>query len=520
MNTRQAIQPSTTPTVLSISFSSSRKRFITGLTDGLRIFRSDNCLTTHHPALPAGCVASIAEALDDRFIAFVSKHKSSDLGGPNVVIFWDALLGHELSRFDFFEPILGLRLTSTWMAVVLVERTILFQYEEVALPATPKELQNDASTEDREGRKDAEAVRTPNAVHSIYPTASNPFALANLTNDLLVLPAQSIGQAQIINLKPGTSSTKRVLRAHNSSLRCTALSTDGSLLATTSEQGTLIRVFDTTTLDQLAEFRRGIDHAVINGLAFNPGNRYVASTSDKGTLHVFDLRPPSAADAAAAAKERTAEQRRHRKSQSYAAHRLSAGYDRESVSGFSVGRSSPAPSTALGTGAGAAGYHGSVQEYYGLRPPPISASPPARDAAVSAMAALKASPLTPRAFRDLRSVASAPFYTGEDPPHWQGGPSHSWTTAPNGTRKRIKNPILPLPNDPSGRPPKGIIAFAPPDKDSKDDQRAVIYVIGGGSDARWEMFELLPAASADGSGGWALVNRGFRRYLTRQFADC
>ncbi|KAF7193826.1 SVP1-like protein 2 [Pseudocercospora fuligena] len=518
MNTRQAIQPSTIPNVLSVAFSSSRKRFVTGLTDGLRMFRTDNCLTTHHPALPVACVATIAEALDDRYLAFVSRHKTAETGGPNVVIFWDGVLDRELSRLDFYEPVLGLRLSSNWMAVVLAERTILFQYQEIAEPTTPK-LAADNDSNGEEDAEDSGPLRAPNLVHSIYPTAPNPFALACLTNDILVLPAQSIGQAQLINLKPGTSTTKRVLRAHNSSLRCIALSQDSTLLATTSEQGTLIRVFSIASLDQVAEFRRGMDHAVINGLDFSPGNRFVASTSDKGTLHVFDLRPSSTTDAAASAKERDADHRKHRKSQSYATHRMSAGYDKESVSGFSVGRSSPAPSTAVGTGAGAAGYHGSVQEYYGLRPPPISASPPARDAAISAVAALKASPLTPRAFRDLRSVASAPFYTGEDPPHWQGGPSHSWTTAPNGTRKRIKNPILPLPGEPSGRPPKGIISFAPASKDRSDDQGAVLYVIGGGSDARWEMFELVPAAAADGSAGWALINRGFRKYLTRQFAD-
>ncbi|EME85223.1 uncharacterized protein MYCFIDRAFT_196045 [Pseudocercospora fijiensis CIRAD86] len=518
MNTRQAIQPSTTPNVLSVAFSSSRKRFVAGLTDGLRIFRTDNCLTTHHPALPVACVATIAEALDDRYVAFVSRHKTSETGGPNVVVFWDAVLDRELSRFDFYEPVLGLRLSSKWMAVVLAERTILFQYQEIAEPATPKlDTDNDSNPDD--DRAKIGPLRAPNLVHSIYPTSPNPYALACLSNDTLLLPAQSIGQAQLINLKAGTSSTKRVLRAHNSSLRCIALSQDNSFLATTSEQGTLIRVFSTTTLDQVAEFRRGMDHAVINAVDFSPGNRFVASTSDKGTLHIFDLRPSNTTHTAASAKERDAEHRKHRKSQSYASHRMSAGYDKESISGFSVGRSSPAPSTAIGTGAGAAGYHGSVQEYYGLRPPPISASPPARDAAVSAVAALKASPLTPRAFRDLRSVASAPFYIGDDPPHWQGGPSHSWTTAPNGTRKRIKNAILPLPNEPSGRPPKGMISFAPVAKDSNDDQGAALYVIGGGNDARWEMFELVPAASADGSAGWALINRGFRKYLTRQFAD-
>jgi hypothetical protein len=50
---------------------------------------------------------------------------------------------------------------------------------------------------------------------------------------------------------------------------------------------------------------------------------------------------------------------------------------------------------------------------------------------------------------------------------------------------------------------------------SKDDEGAIIYVIGGGSDPRWELFELLPTES----GGWALINRGHRKFMTKQFVD-
>ena len=172
-------------------------------------------------------------------------------------------------------------------------------------------------------------------------------------------------------------------------------------------------------------------------------------------------------------------------------------------------------------------YQGSIQEYYGLRPPPPPVSRQA--AAVSAVQAFKQSPYAPRIMKDVRSVASLPFYIGNDPPHWQGGVAYSWTMAPGGTRKRVRNPVPALPSEPSGRPPKGVIAFAPAVKASRkgeavlasnDDDGAKLYVVGGGSDARWEYFELLPTGSQDtGVFGWVLVNKGFRNYLTRQFAD-
>jgi hypothetical protein len=457
---------------------------VAGLSDGFRIFRMDNCLTTCQPNVFEG--VSIAAALDDRFSAYVSTHRQQELSGPTVVVFYDSVLDQELSRFDFHEPVLGLRLTSKWMAVVLAERTILFRYQEVH--------SHSLAVQDTE----TEVLSAPNLVHSLHQTTPNLLALACLTNNLLVLPAQTPGQLQLISLNADNTTTKRVVRAHNSSLRCISLSQDGSLAATASEQGTLIRIFGTKSLDQIAEFRRGMDHAIIYNLAFSPGNRWVAATSDKGTLHIFDIRP-TASDPTAGAK--------HRKTPSYtyatggggAAGRI-ASLDRESSisAQSSIGRSSPS--------------HGSVQEYYGLRPPPLSAaSPPVTSTFASS---LKSSPFAPRIFKDSRSAASAPFYIGNEKLHWQGGPAYSWTTAPNGTRRRVANPVLGLPNEPSGRAMKGIMTFAPTGVEGGEEDGAVVYVIGGGADARWEKFEI----RRDGL-EWRIVNLGFRRFLTRQFAD-
>ncbi|KAM0722484.1 hypothetical protein Q7P37_001925 [Cladosporium fusiforme] len=514
MNTRQAIQTTNDAAVLGVSFSAKRHRFIASLSEGCRIFRLDNCLPTFQPSLSNvdgkeqhpqtltdGSVG-VAAVLDDRYFAIVGGGKAP-FASPNVLSFWDAGIGRQMNTINFHENVLDVKLASSHAAVILAERTLLYEYQDLNVqdptpPSSPSEHVEESGL----------TQRALNKVKNLYSTAVNTFGLGCLNDTLLVLPAPSLGQVQLIPLPSGS---KRVFRAHASELRAIALSEDGSVVATASTKGTLVRAFDTATLNQIGEFRRGVDSAVTTGLAISPGNRWLACTSDKGTLHIFDMRPNTSAHAAPAQDGRS----QHRKSQSHAGHRLSAGnLDRESVSGMS-GRSSPQSTN----------YQGSVQEYYGLRPPPLSATPSGPQAAVSAMQAFKSSSLAPRVLKDIRSVASAPYYTGSDPPHWQGGPSHSWTVAPTGHRKRVKHPVLPLPNDPTGRPPKGILAFAPkPTPEGKphgmsnitnDEEGAVIYVIGGGSDPRWELMELLPSDI----GGWTLVNRGHRKYMTRQFVD-
>lgn len=518
MNTRQAIQPSTTATVLSVSYSPSRKRFAAGLSTGLRICRTDNCLPTYnpstlHPDSPFSGSIAIAEALDDRYAAFVcggaaAKWKDS------CVIFWDCMREQQVHRLDFSEPVKGVRVCGKWMVVVLENRAVVFGYQQLQQSTPPPEKTDDgfANTHSTGNKDPGEMTCGPNKVHALHSTSPNAFSVCVLRNDLLVLPAQSVGQIQLIPLPSGS---KRVLRAHNTEIRCIAVSPSGNILASASQQGTLIRVFSTKTLDQIAEFRRGVDRAIIYSLAFSDGDRWLACTSDKGTVHIFDLRPPAEGQTPAQLPTSGGTSQRppqtHRKTSSHPPsalptsqpHRLSTGAPSSSISGHST------PSTA---------HQGSIQEYYGLLPVPKPLSPSSNPALNTTLNAFRTSPWAPKVLKDARSVASAQFVLGEDGPYWQvsGGLSHRWTTAPDGTRRRVRSKVPALPADPTGRPVKGVIAFAPAEKadeDAADGGGVVLYVVGGGSDARWECYDLLPKED----GGWALVRRGWRGYLARQF---
>lgn len=54
----------------------------------------------------------------------------------------------------------------------------------------------------------------------------------------------------------------------------------------------MIRTFATANYTRLEELRRGVDYAVIFSLAFSPSSTLLAVTSDKSTLHVFDVPRP------------------------------------------------------------------------------------------------------------------------------------------------------------------------------------------------------------------------------------
>jgi len=55
----------------------------------------------------------------------------------------------------------------------------------------------------------------------------------------------------------------------------------------------LIRVFATSNCARIAELRRGVDRATIYSLAISPSGLLLAVTSDKSTLHIFDIPHPT-----------------------------------------------------------------------------------------------------------------------------------------------------------------------------------------------------------------------------------
>lgn len=96
----------------------------------------------------------------------------------------------------------------------------------------------------------------------------------------------------------------KLIKAHESRVVCIALTNDGRLFATASSKGTLIRIFNTLDGSLLQEVRRGAERADIYSLAFSTTAERLAVSSDKGTIHVFNLK----VDSGALATETSAEQ--------------------------------------------------------------------------------------------------------------------------------------------------------------------------------------------------------------------
>ncbi|KAL3172428.1 hypothetical protein MRX96_043343 [Rhipicephalus microplus] len=139
-------------------------------------------------------------------------------------------------------------------------------------------------------------IRDMKVLHTIRETPPNPDGLCALSpssdNCYLAYPgSDKIGEVQIfdaLNLQ-----AKVMIPAHDSKLAALAFNSVGTLIATASEKGTVIRVFGVADGQKLYEFRRGMKRcANIYSLAFSSDSLFLASSSNFETVHIFKLEDP------------------------------------------------------------------------------------------------------------------------------------------------------------------------------------------------------------------------------------
>jgi hypothetical protein len=245
--------------LLSVSWNQDYGCFAAGTSHGFRIYNCDPFKETFRRDLKSGGFGIVEMLFRCNILALVGG-KSNSQYPPNKVIIWDDHQSRCIGEFTFRSEVRAVKLRRDRVVVVLEHKIYVYNFMDLKL------------------------------LHQIE-TLGNSRGLCCLSHQantsVLACPGVRRGQVRVEHF--GLNMTK-FIHAHDSPVACLTLTTDGLLLATASTRGTLIRIFNTMDGTRLQEVRRGVDKAEIYSIALSSNVKWLAVSSDKGTIHIFSLR--------------------------------------------------------------------------------------------------------------------------------------------------------------------------------------------------------------------------------------
>ncbi|XP_048207935.1 WD repeat domain phosphoinositide-interacting protein 4-like [Perognathus longimembris pacificus] len=259
--------------VTGLRFNQDQSCFCCAMETGVRVYSVEPLTETGHLGRERVGSIGLVEMLHcSNLLALVGGGSSPKFSEISVLIWDDAREGRDskdklVLEFTFTKPVLAVRMRRDKIVMVLRNRVYVYSF-----PDSPRKLFE-------------------------FVTRDNPKGLCDLCpsleKQLLVFPGHKCGSLQLVDLAspmPGTSSAPFTINAHQSDVACVSLNPPGTVVASASQKGTLIRLFDTQSKEKLVELRRGTDPATLYCINFSHDSSFLCASSDKGTVHIFALK--------------------------------------------------------------------------------------------------------------------------------------------------------------------------------------------------------------------------------------
>ena len=239
--------------MLYVNFNQDGSCFAIGTQTGFMIlnsipFKNNFCRDMN------GGIGLIEMLYRSNIVALIGGGKSPRYSS-NKLVLWDDHKQKEISEMRFMSSVKNVKMKKDRIYAVTEDKIYVFNFNTLELFDT---------------------LETKNNKKGILSIS--------LIGNIIAYPHSEIGKVKI---KDYDQQKERDIPAHKGVINFLQLNKDGSILATASDKGTLIRLFDTATGEPIQELRRGTENAEIYSVAFDNTNRFLAVSSDRKTIHIF-----------------------------------------------------------------------------------------------------------------------------------------------------------------------------------------------------------------------------------------
>ncbi|ORZ27626.1 WD40-repeat-containing domain protein [Lobosporangium transversale] len=141
-----------------------------------------------------------------------------------------------------------------------------------------------------------ETSPNPNAICALSPSSDNCYLAYPSPTPSPTSPFHNNGRddshgpsGDVLIFNALTLQVVNIVQAHKTSVSNISINFDGTMLATASDKGTVIRIWSIPNAQRLYQFRRGSQSARIYSLSFNMASTLLCVSSDTDTVHIFKL---------------------------------------------------------------------------------------------------------------------------------------------------------------------------------------------------------------------------------------
>ncbi|KAF6745315.1 WD40 repeat-like protein [Ephemerocybe angulata] len=135
-----------------------------------------------------------------------------------------------------------------------------------------------------------ETTPNPEAICALSPSVDSSYlAYPSPVPSSSTSPSPTPASGDVLLFSTRSLTVANVIQAHKAPISCLALNSTGTLLATASDKGTVIRVWSVPGAEKLYQFRRGTREAKIYSINFNVVGSLMAVSSAHDTVHIFKL---------------------------------------------------------------------------------------------------------------------------------------------------------------------------------------------------------------------------------------
>ena len=245
--------------ITNITFNQDNTCFAISTEKGFKIYNSYP-FEGPYERIMGGGLGTVEMLYKSNYLALIGGGKSPQFSNNKLVI-WDENSKKIIGELKFILPIINIKLKKGLLFVVCLKRIYLFDFNTYDIIDT---------------------IETGYNIKGLIAINNSP----NIT----VFSYPSEKDENLVIIRKIKSKKDLIFEVKADKVSHISINYDGTLLAIANEKGTIINIHSCTDGKLLKSFKRGYNKVENIFICFDKDNKFMAISSNKGTIHIFSLK--------------------------------------------------------------------------------------------------------------------------------------------------------------------------------------------------------------------------------------